>query len=454
MSNNVLTDSNGNPYKFGDKFIRTNVFADHFQRPDGEVSNDWLDIADTLPTYFDASYIQDNFLMTTVPGVLSTWPTPPAAPPALGYVVARNGIYRPTTLSDNFEVTVEQYVTVQLGLLHQLGPMVLVDPNADEFELGLMLWWDISVGTFQILATFKGESKETMFRNSDYNIYTQNVPVTEYNATGYHTHTVRVVDNEIEGLVDGERVAGPIPVPAWAQGRLLHGASVLQIMTEIGRNDPFYGVPATEYYPAQINKITIAPYNQPLVAPDPVSIGSMGSVVKTGAVSSVNIPYPATVNDGEKLIALVGTDNAGDIVAPDGWTLTEGQRVLFANQFGMYWFEKTAIGDETGNVTFAKASGTGVIGGFMFTLRNLHPRTFSATPVMSPNFAASTSIFSLNGKGNTPNQLQIWAGGMSNNEAITPPTGFTTVDSSFPGVVRSYVVIVIGILAVNCIVPS
>jgi hypothetical protein len=86
--------------------------------------------------------------------------------------------------------------------------------------------------------------------------------------------------------------------------------------------------------------------------------------IAAGQDAAVDVPYPATVNENDILVVIVGDADDDSFSTPSGWTkivdfTTDGA-------FSIAWFWKRAVGDESGSETFTSALSAGqVVAGVM-----------------------------------------------------------------------------------------
>jgi hypothetical protein len=114
-------------------------------------------------------------------------------------------------------------------------------------------------------------------------------------------------------------------------------------------------------------------YSQP--APLTPTINSVGTFVSTtgAAPKSLNVPYPATIDEGDLILIYAGNQASGstDPDTPAGWLVAgEGQE---GSVGGVRLFYKFADGTETGNVTLNYDLVGNTVGGQMVAISNIAP---------------------------------------------------------------------------------
>lgn len=371
---------------------------DTFARADGPETN-WLDIADAWPSNFDPAIVNDRSWSRAFGG------------PTLNVLS-----YVDTGLADNFRIVMRWLADDNwpLSALNQVGPALFVDPTVADNDPYLAM---MPTGDFTL---------DGLIGNNN----VPNMTAEEFNAAyatasfywdgnfapipwpeGPSTWDVRVVAGELAVWLNGVRVLGPVAVPAQYAGRTMHGLS---------------GRVADELFPVDriADLCAIQPYTTPLPAyPDPVAF-AFGTGAKASSASSIGLTYPAMAA-GRQVYAATIVDTAGAITAPAGWhehlaTATGGLRVQVFHR------DTNATGSDSGTVTFTKASGTGALGGVIFSTAGENPLGLMVGSG-SGNAASSTTIavpqVTVIGK----NRTALVLIGCAANDVLTDPTGYTPV---------------------------
>lgn len=392
------------------------LFSDTFTRADGAIGNGWDDLAADIPGNHDPAVITSGRL-----GAGSD-------------VDAKQiGVYRSLSLTDGVEITV-QWVrgiagtdpnTSDIGW--QPGPMAFVDPAGDPAEIALASYYDVSLSGiapyFACWGVFDGDV-DTMgnYVNYDSNFKADGAGPALVGPEGHIVgkHIVRCNGDKIAGYFQRgsdpttlQRIWGPIPVPAAFQDRDGWGAHNISMSL---------GLPNI----GNIDSIILRPYSTDLGDyPATPTTPHVGVPVKAAAAASINVAYPANVAAGEYIIAAINSGGA-DISTPSGWTSIANASI--AGGLRTRLFGKLATGTESGVQNFARASGTGNMGGVMFTVAGFNPVATSLTiNAEGQNNPSSTDVPAPAKTISGLNRLVIWIGARGANVAITPPATYNLI---------------------------
>lgn len=94
-----------------------------------------------------------------------------------------------------------------------------------------------------------------------------------------------------------------------------------------------------------------------------------GGIATGSGVASIDVPYPATVNENDILIVTVMDADSDSFNTPAGWTKID--EYTANDNLSVAWFWKRAAGTESGNETFTSLATTGnTIAGIMSRFSN------------------------------------------------------------------------------------
>lgn len=393
--------------------------SDGFNRPDGLVEGGWTDWSDTLEFPQQAVIVDGRVGQGDMEAVD-------------GYVVLTKDT--PLTQTGEFEMVMDHHHPLLFDIFNQVGPVVNADHEAvDELAMGVTAAFDISVASFPFYFYNVLNGSPHGVDVEDYEQFDMTWWPTSDGTPGTNTTWIlRVSGGEMAMYVNfrggpERRVCGPVPLPypgqTGAGGQVMYGPWPTP-------DEPagFYTKP---YYP--IDGLVIRPLTAVVgpYSPTP-NIDATSNGVKAAASASINVPYPATPTAGSQFWCAIMNQNAGSVAAPVGWTLAGQHVVSSTRRLHLFTRDALAVGDETGTVTFTKGSGTGNLGGAMWTVEGFNPYIVGATALNRVSFvgssgAASTDIVHPGTTVLGPNRLMFWCGAVLANQAITVPATWTEV---------------------------
>jgi hypothetical protein len=375
-------------------------YADAFDRADGDVDHGWNDLADELPFHEPAQIVGGKLGAGASPtyGQLGVWRE-----------LGRDGS------GDGFEIELDWTFEPDLSNVGwQAGALAFFNPAGAEGEQGLAFYYDISLSgnPSQFFGIYGMFDAVDFLTPAHYLLYEFNwLSHNSFHSDRGKVATIglRVAHGQVEGRVDGERVCGPIPIPAWAEGIDAWGVNNIMAPTPLNLGN--------------IDAIRIRDWTEPLGAHPVASVPAAGATVKASTAATIDVAYPASPSAGDQIVAVLTTIN-GDIATPSGWTSKLTQQVT--SGIRLHVFTKAATGSESGDVTFSRSSGTGHCGGFMFLARDANPAG-NATSGSGQANTSSTSIASPDQQIGGLDKLIVWIGAVAANSAITVPAGYTSI---------------------------
>lgn len=415
-------------------------FEDGFDRPSGEIGHDWNDFSRRPGAHLDKAAVVNG-----------------------GYGIGDGPYYGHSMIAhetpgdgdtEGYEVEIEwelKYFT------DQVSPLVCAAPHDDESvgyrnQMGLVVTPDIGLNYPIYLCTAFNNPDTHNYAEDDNDNYTHfdfnywvgpNASLVGNGSLAYDdsgagygtgltqptmTVTMRVKNNYVEAFMKGQRVAGPVPLPTWAQGRSLAGAQIIQAR---GNRDGQTRHPVANQ--KHIDKITIRPFSGELgsIPPAP-TIPSSSLIVQESSSTTLTLSTPAA-SPGDLLYTVCyASTGIGAFAAPTGWYEVDHSGGVFHQSMTVLC--RLVDGTEESTYDFVRSQ-SGELAGMMFAVRNANPTTFldadkpgscnraSSNVDGTPTTALESPTIAMNGT----KRLVVWFSGCKGAGTITTPVGFTSL---------------------------
>jgi hypothetical protein len=268
---------------------RADRFSDAFDRPPGPLGNGWTDAHTVVPPYQDqVGIVSGGVADVALQGARDIDPS------SSGW---RGAFYRDLAGSTD-QVRVATTVYLHPGQRTSGGgPLAFCVPDSEAWALGA--WYD--VGSFLNWYEFGLVGR----RVEDYRWLDTCFAPHPTNGGTFELE-IRASHGSAAVFANGERVCGPVPIPAELRSSTRHGGQM-----DIGSR-PEQGV-------AQIRSVTIEPSRGGPIPDYQAAQVEAGQTAELAGAGSLSLALPDQVAPGDLLVAVIGLGSAGSLVAPAGW---------------------------------------------------------------------------------------------------------------------------------------
>lgn len=358
---------------------------DFTTRPDGSVGGGWVNTSSHIPEYFEPLEIASGALTgeAGVRGMITR-----IFPPAGGYKVSMTA--DPVS-----------------GAFGQVGPIAHFT-HQGAGHIGMAMYFNVIFARYYLVAV----------TDSSRVIYDSNqVATVDPDVDSLVELELRSVGGQIAGYLEGNRFLGPVTIPVDLASSRRHG-----VYSPLVAGAGAYSIGVDEY------EGSLPAYTAPTIPVAP------STPVKANS-TSVSPNYPSGVQAGEALIAIVA-GNAGGSWSSSGWTKVSQSGNIAGLQTAI--FRRTAVGGETGSVTFTKSGGSSsTCVGTIFRVGNWNTKGDANSPVASQDIRAATSGTTMTSPSGDPGGMHrtgVWVGSATGSSpTITPPAGYTQIIHSTAG---------------------